>query len=61
MGFYRRLFKIGRMGSVLRSFITENPSAFKGTINEMEFDTIRSILATARTIEPKRKKKYRLE
>lgn len=47
--------------SELIDILIENPKSFKGNIQEKELDTIRSILATARTIEPKKRKKYGLE
>jgi hypothetical protein len=47
--------------SELLNILSEKPGILKGTIEEKEFDTIRSILATAKTIEPKKRKRYRLE
>lgn len=45
----------------LKNNLAETPEILQGNIDEKEFDTIRSILATARTIEPKKRKKFGLE
>jgi hypothetical protein len=47
--------------SELLDILIEKPGILQGNIEEKELDIIRSVLATARTIEPKKKKKYGLE
>ena len=44
----------------ITSFVTVDPGVVIGRMEEIELDTIRSIIAGARTIEPKQKKKYGL-
>lgn len=46
---------------VLKARLMSNPGSLEGNIEEREFDTIRSILSTARTIPPKKRKKYGLQ
>lgn len=46
--------------NVFQEIIKENPACLLGKIDQIELDAIRSILATARTIEKKKKRKYHL-
>ena len=46
---------------ILKARLKNYPGSHEGNIEEKEFDTIRSILSTARTIPPKKRKKYGLE
>lgn len=44
----------------LSKILIQKPDTFKGNLTERDLGIIRSILATARTIEPKRRKKFGL-
>lgn len=45
----------------LKSLLTSDPEIHKGNLSQKDVDNVRSILATARTIEPKKRKKFGLQ
>ena len=46
---------------VLGNLLKDDPDILKGNLEEKDLDSIRSVLSTARTIEPKKRKKYGLQ
>lgn len=45
----------------LKSLLSADPEIHKGNLSQKDVDNVRSILATAKTIEPKKRKKFGLQ